>query len=415
MRTLARTTRAATRRGGSYWPATALALPAILLFGVVIRLRGLAERPLGGNELFTLRILAAPFEELFAPHLVDNGTQFGFYLLAYPWHALVSNSTAPDAALLRLLPVLFSIATIPLLYLLTRESLQGLSVRPHYARALPLLAAALFAASPAAAQYAQEFRSYSMQLFFLTLASLVALRAAHEKIDRYWWVGYGLSATGALYAHGLSAIFLVAQAGALLLGAGRLRARIIIELTKTGLLAALLTLPLSLTLLEHGPSPMHWILPLAASRVISAVGRLLGAAGAAVSPATGSGPTVPLQDPFMLVLAAIPALIGCVLLARRWSKQPTAVALLLLPLLAVPLIVAVLSLLGTHLWVTRYLLVLLLPLSVVTALGLAVLAGWSRDQFQRRRYPAAAFGLFLLLAGLVIPLAQLLGDIGRVS
>jgi uncharacterized membrane protein len=77
-----------------------------------------------------------------------------------------------------------------------------------------LFAALLYLVNDAQLIYAQQVRSYSLQLMLICLswyALLCALTSAHRR--SYWWAGYVLSTVLAMYAHLFSLLIVVAQVG----------------------------------------------------------------------------------------------------------------------------------------------------------------------------------------------------------
>jgi arylsulfatase A-like enzyme len=123
------------------------------------------------------------------------------------WLGLPRISEASDF-FIRLLPCLFSIAVIPMLFLLARR----LTGNPLAA----LIAAFLFAISPYHIYYAQEFRIYS----FFTLAGLFAFYAmvrAVEDDDLRWWAAMAASFVVLIYAHFVAVFYIFAFSAAYVL------------------------------------------------------------------------------------------------------------------------------------------------------------------------------------------------------
>lgn len=390
-----------------------LAFAAIIALAAAVRLTGLGDSPhLGGNEGFALRAALLPLRDLVFPELFDHGTQIGFYLLAHFWVGLVSLLGRPDPFVLRLLPLILALATLPIIAAIAARLAARLPLSGAAVRAFPLVATALFALNPLAVQYAREFRSYSLELFLLALTSWIALRAFDTPVaPRRWWIAYGTLTALALYAHMLAGLFVAAQVGSLFLVAVITRRRALaIDLVWAAGLTLVLITPLIVTLLRIGPSPMNWILPLAPSRVLAALGRLVGAASEVVSPSIGNGPAAPEQGIAALLVAATPILVGTAVLLRHRRRVPDAVALVAVPLGVVPLALAALSVLVAPVWTTRYLYVLLLPISLAGAIGGLALLDAARRTVGRRLLGIAPLVLLLVLAATLIPLTTLLLD-----
>lgn len=119
---------------------------------------------------------------------------------------------------IRLLPCLFSIAAIPMLFLAARR-LTGSALAA-------LIAAFLFAISPYHIYYAQEFRIYS----FFTLAGLFGLYAmarALEEDDLRWWAAMAASFVVLIYAHFVAVFYIFTFSVAYVLTAPRFWPRIV--------------------------------------------------------------------------------------------------------------------------------------------------------------------------------------------
>lgn len=92
---------------------------------------------------------------------------------------------------LRLLPALFGILTVPVVYLIGREFRD---------RNVGLIAAALLAFSPFHIFYSQEARAYAPMLFFFSLALLFYVRAGRSDETRSW-VLFGVFSAAAFWMH----------------------------------------------------------------------------------------------------------------------------------------------------------------------------------------------------------------------
>ncbi len=92
---------------------------------------------------------------------------------------------------LRLLPALFGVLTIPVVYLIGKEFRD---------RNVGLIAAALLAFSPFHIFYSQEARAYAPMLFFFSLALLFYVRASRSDEVRSW-VLFGLFSAVAFWMH----------------------------------------------------------------------------------------------------------------------------------------------------------------------------------------------------------------------
>jgi len=100
--------------------------------------------------------------------------------------------------ILRFIPALLGILTIPLFYLIGKETLD---------RNAGILAAALLTFSPFHLFYSQEARAYSMVLFFMSLALLFYLIAFRTNAKKFWAL-FGIFSALAFWTHFYSAIII---------------------------------------------------------------------------------------------------------------------------------------------------------------------------------------------------------------
>ncbi|NLA38267.1 MAG: phospholipid carrier-dependent glycosyltransferase, partial [Methanomicrobiales archaeon] len=115
---------------------------------------------------------------------------------------------------LRLLPALLGVLTIPVIYLVGKEFLD---------RNVGIIAAALLAFSPFHIFYSQEARAYAPMLFFFSLALLFYLRASRSNEIRSW-VLFGIFSAIAFWMHFYVAVpIAILILHALVTSAGRIR------------------------------------------------------------------------------------------------------------------------------------------------------------------------------------------------
>jgi len=136
-----------------------------------------------------------------------NGEQVPFYyLFPYFWSRLFG--TSPEA--LRALPILFGLATIPVVYLLARDA---------FGRTAGAVAALCLAMSPVHIFYSQEMRHYSLVALLGALSIYALLIACRD--NRPWaWALHGLCNVLLIWTHLLGAFLLVGQ-GVYLLSTAR--------------------------------------------------------------------------------------------------------------------------------------------------------------------------------------------------
>ncbi len=193
--------------GGHVWPVV-LTLTVVAL---VLRVIGLGDQSLWTDEMHTLAVAGVPRAPEIPPwHLSDlllvtQGPLF--MLLVHAWSRLVGMS---DAAL-RVLPVIFAVATIPPFYALA-ERLAG--ARPA------ILATLLLAVSPFHIWYAQELRGYSLVILAAVVATLFLVDLVRHRGGVLQFALYAASIALGLGAS-LTAGFLLPVHGVVVLGRAR--------------------------------------------------------------------------------------------------------------------------------------------------------------------------------------------------
>ncbi len=95
---------------------------------------------------------------------------------------------------IRLLPVLFGVATIPLIYLLTKDMLD---------KRVAILSAFFLAVAPFHVYYSQEIRMYSMLTFFATLSMYFLYKQK--------WLWFALSSVAMIYIHHVGFLVILTQ------------------------------------------------------------------------------------------------------------------------------------------------------------------------------------------------------------
>lgn len=219
MAAAAAVTRAAGDGRGSAEPEPALASPgrsraALLAVAVAVTagvlLRLYARSELWLDEALTVNLSKVPLGQL-RHVLANDGAPPLYYFLLHGWMKVFGDSNEA----VRLLPALFSVATLPLVHRAGRR-LGGPTVG--------LAALVLTATSPFAIRYATENRMYSLVALLVTAGWLVLVEAMDAGRDRprtLPLVGVGL-VTGALLLTHYWAIYLLAvTAGLLVLTAWR--------------------------------------------------------------------------------------------------------------------------------------------------------------------------------------------------
>ena len=102
---------------------------------------------------------------------------------------------------IRLPSLILGAATIPVIYLLGRDTI---------GRGAGAIGAAVFAASPFALFYGVQARPYATAAFFTVLSTYALVRAVRSD-SRHWWAVYAVAAAAAAYSHHTTVFVLVLQ------------------------------------------------------------------------------------------------------------------------------------------------------------------------------------------------------------
>ena len=173
----------------------------ILVAALVVRVPGLAGKPLWYDEAFAILLSAKGPAAMVQATLSSEGGiaadvhPLGYYLLLWEWGRIFG--TTPLA--MRSLSVLIGMGLVGLTYLGGRAILG------------PRLGAwigGLAALSPFQVHYAQEIRMYGLLAFELVAAATL-FRAAVRQGGWLRWIGFSVLAAAAQYTHALAALFLL--------------------------------------------------------------------------------------------------------------------------------------------------------------------------------------------------------------
>jgi hypothetical protein len=177
------------------------ALAAVVALGAVLRLYGLGTFSLWYDEgatTFLSQFAASPANLFDVTKTTEPPLNA---ILTWLWLGLIGLfSDAPVTSatsdfLIRLLPCLFSIASLPLVFLVGRVIFRD--------NVSALLATLLIAVNPFQIYYAQELRIYAVYVF-LWLGAVYCLVKALEGGGWYWWAGLVACEVLAVYSHFIS-------------------------------------------------------------------------------------------------------------------------------------------------------------------------------------------------------------------
>ena len=248
---------------------------------------------------------------------------------------------------IRLLGVLFAVATVPAIYFLAR--------RLFHDEWTPLLAAMLLAIHSFHIALSQDARSYSLVVLVVTLASLYFLRLL-QCPSRVNCASYALMCAAAGYSHFFALLVVPGQAAALVFfPKGPPWKYLLIALVVT----IVLLLPLASFLLRHGDAGhVSWVTPLNRQQVADVLYSL----------------TLSRRRSLAYIALWIAGLFAAISSAREnaWPYRFTAIWLFL------PLLITLLISMGRPFFVARFLAICIPAAVLLAASGVVVISRWSR-------------------------------------
>ena len=331
----------------------------LLVIASALRLAALGRQSFWYDEAVSVWLASHPVADLLSGRVGDLGNPPLYPALLRVWTLIFGNG---DAAV-RALSALLGIATVPLVYAVGRRIL-GVGAA--------LAGTFLFCLAPFHLQMAQEARTYTL----LTLAGVasvyVLLRALDQPQQWRWWITLGLVVGVMALSHYFGLFLAVAEAGYLLVVRRRDRPVLARAAAAFALSAVLFALWLP-SLLEQlavkgnlSRSADSWYLHLFATPLVFGVGPTLVWKDNASSWRLAAGALA-------VVLFAVCLLLG---IFRNRGRPGWG---LLLGWLTVPVAVpALISLLASPLYNTRYVILASLPFYLFAGAGLASLPAASR-------------------------------------
>jgi mannosyltransferase len=161
-------------------------LLSLTLIGAILRFYNLGYNSLWLDEASTLSFAIKSIPDIWQATTAGEFNPPLFY-----WAEHVMLVFGNSEVVLRFLPALLGVLTIPLIYLVGKEFMD---------RNVGIIAAAAFAFSPFLLFYSQEARAYSMMLFFVTFSMIFYFRALkNNKIMD--WALFGLLSALAFWSH----------------------------------------------------------------------------------------------------------------------------------------------------------------------------------------------------------------------
>ena len=175
---------------------------AILILASLVRLFGIASRPIWYDEAFAILFSEKGLGAMLYGTLAPTGAgsadihPLGYYTVLWLWMRIFGESLVA----VRLLSIIAGLVSVVLVYLIALERISD----PRTAR-LGMLFAAL---APFQIHYAQDIRMYSFLAMWLLLATYANLRGSKPGGWR-WWILFSFAAALAQYTHNLAAFYLV--------------------------------------------------------------------------------------------------------------------------------------------------------------------------------------------------------------
>lgn len=335
--------------------STALLLGGIVAVALVLRLVHLGSRSFWLDEILSVYYARLPWPRFSHILVREEANMALYYLLLRPWVLLGSSEF-----MVRSLSAIFSVATIPLMYVLGARM---------FGTRVGLVGALLVALNAYHIRYAQEARSYSLLVLLLVIATL-SYAAGVARPSRTSWITYTVASILSIYSHFFAVFVLPAQWLSLIL----LRPKDVPwkALLASAFVIALFVLPLAVFIAGANTGHISWIPRPTPDMVPRALVYLAGAA----PPATKKLPDM-LDLPRRALLLAYIALgvAGLWRIAQSWRRgwgtlEAWHYGLVLFWLYVPVLLVFGISLVKPIL-VPYYLIICLPPLALIAAIGVS--------------------------------------------
>jgi mannosyltransferase len=173
-----------------------IALLAIVLLGLVLRVYHLAAQSFWWDEVFSAAVSTQALPAIISRTSADVHPPLYYFLLHY-WENLFGTS---DFAI-RFLSVIFGVSAIPMIYVLGRRL---------FDKEVGIISALILAISSFNIQYSQEARMYSLMVLLALLSMYFFVRFL-ERNTLLTSFGYVLTTTLLVYSHVLGLLMLIAQ------------------------------------------------------------------------------------------------------------------------------------------------------------------------------------------------------------
>jgi len=239
-----------------------LAAVGIFVAALFLRINALGAKSIWVDEASSIGIARLGWRDFFLI-LWNREANMAAYLLLLRFWLFFGDKEA----FVRGLSVLFSVATLPIVYLLGKRL---------FGRASGLLGAWLLAMNAFHIRYAQETRSYAMVVFLVFLATLLLVRNLQESGDAHWAAYAGICVL-AVYTHLFAGFFVLSHVAAL---SFLRKAKVDWPAIRRGFLwFALGVLPLGVYSLSRGTESVSWLPKMSLATVLSFLVSISGNSG----------------------------------------------------------------------------------------------------------------------------------------
>jgi len=171
-------------------------LVSLTFMGFLLRFYNLGYNSLWLDEASTYTFAVNSFQGIWQATTSGEFNPPLFY-----WFEHIMLMFGNNEVILRFIPAVAGVLTIPLIYFVGKEFLD---------RTTGLIAAAVFAFSPFLVYYSQEARAYSLMLFFVAFAMIFYLRALKNNSLQNWAL-FGLLSALAFWSHFYAFVIIAAM------------------------------------------------------------------------------------------------------------------------------------------------------------------------------------------------------------
>ena len=217
-------------------------LGSIVLAAAALRFHALGAKSFWLDEAMSVEIARLPWHQLLFDLWHREANMAPYYVLLHTWLALGAGE-----GFIRALSVLFSVATIPMVYALGARLL---------GRPAGMLAAWFLAINAYHIRYAQEARAYAMVVFFAALASWLFVKNIEEPAAAHWKT-YTAACVLCAYSHFYGALIVVSHAVSLaFLPRGHADWH---KIARSLAWFSLFVVPIAVFSAQAGTAPLNWI------------------------------------------------------------------------------------------------------------------------------------------------------------